>query len=132
MEELIQEVKVLAEAQVQQQRTQQCSQEELIAIIKEQLEILKTNKGNSNFFTAEGIANSISEFKYSSEEGITFPEFYRRFETIFSKRCASWSDEQKVSLLLQKLGTDENTKYTNLILQKKKKKKKKKNRRDFV
>ena len=41
MEELIQAVKVLAETQVQQQRTQQCLQEELITIRKEQLEILK-------------------------------------------------------------------------------------------
>ena len=49
MEELIQAFKVLVEAQVQQQRTQQCLQEELNAIRKEQLEILK-NKGNSNFF----------------------------------------------------------------------------------
>ena len=46
MEELIQAVKVLVE---QQQRTQQCLQEELIAISKEQLEILKTNKGNPVF-----------------------------------------------------------------------------------
>ena len=51
MEELIKVIKVLAEVQVQQQRSQQCLlQEELIAIRKEQLEILKTKKGNSNFF----------------------------------------------------------------------------------
>ena len=49
MEELKQAVK-FAEVQVQQQRTQQWLQEELIAIRKEQLEILKTNKGNSHFF----------------------------------------------------------------------------------
>ena len=47
-QELIQAVKFLTEAQVQQQRTQQCFQEELIVIRKEQFEILKTNKGNSN------------------------------------------------------------------------------------
>ena len=39
MEELIQTVEVLAEAQVQQQRTQLCLQEELIAFRIEQLEI---------------------------------------------------------------------------------------------
>ena len=108
IEKLIQAVKV------QQQWSQQCLQEKLIAIRKEQLEILKV-KGNSNFFMGEGIINSISEFKYSPEEGIKFPAFYQRFETIFSKWCASSLDEQKVSLLLQKLGTDENTKNTNLI-----------------
>ena len=28
------------------------------------------------FFRAEGIVNSISEFKYTPEEGITFSAFY--------------------------------------------------------
>ena len=67
---------------------------------------------------AEENGNSISEFKYSSEKGIMFPAFYLRFETIFSKWCAFWLDEQKVSLLLQKSGIDKNMWYTNLILPK--------------
>ena len=37
----LQAVKILVEAQVQQQKTQQCLQKELIAVKKEQLEILK-------------------------------------------------------------------------------------------
>ena len=50
---------------------------------------------------------------------MTFPAYFRRYETIFSKRCLLWSDKEKVTLLLQKLGSQENTKYTNLILPRK-------------
>ena len=49
----------------------------------------------------------------------TFPTYFCRYETIFTKRCKQWSDKEKSTLLLQKLGTEENTKYTNLILPKK-------------
>ena len=79
----------------------------------------KTNDNASRFFSAEGIANSLAEFKYDAEWGDTFPAYYRRFETIFTKRCEKWSDEEKITLWLQKLGTEENTKFTNLILPKK-------------
>ena len=79
----------------------------------------KTNDNASWFFSAEGIANSLVEFKYDAERGDTFPAYYRRFKTIFTKRCEKWSDEEKITLLLQKLGTEENTKFTNLILPKK-------------
>ena len=48
--------------------------------------------------------------------GVTFPAYFRRFETIFEKKCEGWTDKQKVSLLLQKLGTHENNKYTNFVL----------------
>ena len=55
----------------------------------------KTNDNASRFFSAEGIANSLAEFKYNTERGDTFPAYYRRFETIFTKRCEKWSDEEK-------------------------------------
>ena len=70
----------------------------------------------SNTFSAEGIANSLSEFIYKPEEGITFPAYFKRYKTIFAKRCQSWSNEEKIMLVLQKLGTQENKKYTNYIL----------------
>ena len=70
----------------------------------------------SNTFSAEGIANSLSDFIYKPEEGITFPAYFKRYETIFAKRCQSWSNEEKIMLVLQKLGAHENTKYTNYIL----------------
>ena len=70
----------------------------------------------SNTFSAEGIANLLSEFIYKPEEGITFPAYFKRHETIFAKRCQSWCDEEKIMLVLQKLATHDNTKYTNYIL----------------
>ena len=70
----------------------------------------------SNTFSAEGIANSFSEFIYKPKDGISFPAYFKRYETIFAKRCQSWSDEEKIMLVLQKLGTYENMKYMNYIL----------------
>ena len=35
------------------------------------------------FFTPDVVANSIGEFSYSPEEGITFAAYFRRYEDIF-------------------------------------------------
>ena len=78
-----------------------------------------TTERKQNLFSAEGIANCLTEFQYDPQNGSTFPNYYRRFETIFTKRCHDWSDEEKVTLLMQKLSTEANTKYSNLILPKK-------------
>ena len=78
-----------------------------------------TTERKQNLFSAEGIANCLTEFQYDPQNGSTFPNYYRRFETIFTKRCHDWSDEEKVTLLMQKLSTEVNTKYSNLILPKK-------------
>ena len=78
----------------------------------------KSNDSASRFFSAASIANSLAEFKYDLERGDTFPAYYCKFEMIFTKRCEKWSDEEKITLLLQKLGTEENTKFTNLIFTK--------------
>ncbi|GAB1605680.1 hypothetical protein Ahia01_000850300 [Argonauta hians] len=75
--------------------------------------------GKRNSFTAEGIADSLTEFVFDSENGFTFPAYFRRFESIFNNRCQDWSDVEKVTLLLQKLGTTENTKFRNFILPRK-------------
>ncbi|GAB1600645.1 uncharacterized protein LOC115210495, partial [Argonauta hians] len=55
----------------------------------------KSDDSASRFFSVEGIANSLAEFRYDPEGGDMFPAFYRRFETIFRKRCEKWSDEEK-------------------------------------
>ena len=72
--------------------------------------------GGLNTFSAEGIANLLSEFIYKPEEGMIFPVYFKRYKTIFAKRCQSWSNEENIMLVLQKLGTHEKTKYTNYIL----------------
>ena len=76
-------------------------------------------KEGLRIFSAEVIYNSLSKFWHMPDEGINFSAYFRSYETIFSKRCQSWSDEEKITLLLQKLGPQENTKYTNFILTKK-------------
>ena len=121
--------KTLLEAQIQNQKDQQLFRDGLLELRRQQQDdtkalfeaitaVKKENPVNS-YFSAEGIANSITEFKFDPDEGITFPAYFRRFESIFEKKCQSWSDEQKVILVLQKLGTDENNKYTNFVLPRK-------------
>ena len=39
------------------------------------------------FFTAEAIVNSITEFKYCSEEGVTFPFYFRKNADLYKKEC---------------------------------------------
>ena len=70
----------------------------------------------SRIFSAERISNSLSKFCYDPDNGMTFAAYVKRYETIFSKRCLLWSDKEKVALLLQKLYSQEVTKYTNLML----------------
>ena len=125
--ELAQMLAQSIQLQSQQIAQTQERQERQLELLREQMnrqhvnftEILKNSENKSNYFSAEGISNSLTEFNYDPETGSTFPAFYKRFETIFTKRCEGWTDEEKVSLLLRKLGTQENTKYTNLILPKK-------------
>lgn len=128
MEKLVEMTKMLCTSLQQQQQQhlelQQQHQELQQQILQQQksLEtILKQSTGErkNTVFSAEGIANSLSEFIYEPDSGITFPAYFKRFETIFTKRCQHWSDEERVTLLVQKLGTNENTKYSNLILPRK-------------
>lgn len=139
MDELVELTKALVSSQLEQQKLQMEQQKknqdfqdylqhEMLDLRKQQANDTKLlfeavaqvrTMESSNYFTAEGIANSITEFVYDPENGITFQAYFRRFETIFNKRCETWSDEQKVGLLLQKLGPNESTKYTNLLLPRK-------------
>ena len=86
---------------------------------QENFEKLLTNQvaqeRGSRIFLAERISNSLSEFRYNPDNGVTFSAYFRRYEMILSKRYLLWSDEEKITLLLQKLGSQENTKYTNWI-----------------
>ena len=58
---------------------------------QENFEKLLTNQvaqeKGSRTFSAEGVSNSLSEFRYDLDNGVMFPAYFRRYETIFSKRC---------------------------------------------
>ena len=95
-------VQQLQQQFVQQQENFQKQQTDVQKQIVKQQDILQKilkqgewEKG-SNTFSVEGIANSLSEFIYKPEEGITFPAYFKRYETIFEKRCQLWSDEKKL------------------------------------
>ena len=57
-----------------------------------------TEECGSRFFASVGILNSLSEFQYEPDNGITFPAYFRRYETIFMKRYKQWSNEEKITV----------------------------------
>ena len=61
--------------------------------------------------------NSVSKFKYSPEEEVTFATYFHFYVEVFPKNCTTWSDEQKIRLLLGKFTHSEYKKYANYILQ---------------
>ena len=74
---------------------------------------LQKNKVIDIFF-AEGISNSLSEFKFDPDSGSTFLAYFRWYEAIFTKRCEQLPDEEKKITI-----SSEDTKYANRILPKK-------------
>ena len=52
-------------------------------------------KKTSDSFMPDAIANSIREFIYNPDEGISFQTNYRRYEGIFQKDCLHWNDKKK-------------------------------------
>ena len=82
----------------------------------------KSADGNSSTisFTLNVTANSIGKFTYNRKEGITFASYFWRYE-IFKRECKTWTDEEKLCLLLCKLSPAEHKKYCNCILPKKNK-----------
>ena len=45
----------------------------------------------------------------------TFDAFYRKYEDVFNVDCKEWTNEEKVRLLLRKLGTSEHCKFVDFI-----------------
>ncbi|XP_036357551.1 uncharacterized protein LOC115209496 [Octopus sinensis] len=64
------------------------------------------------------VANSITEFRYEPDEGVTFEVYYRRYEQIFNKECKDWDDDIKTRLSLKKLAAGEHKHYSNYVLSK--------------
>ncbi|XP_014784252.1 uncharacterized protein LOC106879270 [Octopus bimaculoides] len=69
-------------------------------------------------FSPDYVANSITEFKYEPDEGVTFEAYYRRYEQIFNKECKDWDEDMKTHLILRKLA-GEYEHYSNYVLPKK-------------
>ena len=83
-------VQQLQQQFVQQQENFQKQQTDVQKQILKQQDILQKillKQGEREKGSAEGIANPLSEFIYKLEEGITFPAYFKRYKTIFAKRC---------------------------------------------
>ncbi|CAH8606257.1 unnamed protein product [Schistosoma rodhaini] len=78
----------------------------------------RTNVSNSTM-TPDSIANSITEFRFDPESGVTFEAWFKRHEDLFINECKEWDESSKLRLLLRKLGVSEHEKFCNFILPKK-------------
>lgn len=62
--------------------------------------------------TPDAVQNTVSEFVYHPDEGLTFSAYVRRYEQIFNQECIVWEDKR---LLLRKIAQIEYEKYCNHI-----------------
>lgn len=82
------------------------------------LELIKKPGNTISAFSPGTVSNSKTEFSYDPEESKTFVAYFRRYEEIFREDCKSWTNEERVRLLLNKLALAEHEKYRNFILSK--------------
>ena len=103
-----------------QQAQFEASQLKLIETLTRQFSIQPGSKPEAVKPSAsvDAIVNSITEFSYDPDAGLTFDSWFKRYEDIFRVDLVENDDAWKVRLLLRKLGTTEHTKYTNFILPK--------------
>ena len=66
--------------------------------------------------TIDMVVNSICEFQFDATSGLTFDCWFKKYEDVFNIELAQIADDQKVRLLLRKLGSTEHDRYVNFIL----------------
>lgn len=77
-----------------------------------------TRSAANNELVIEALANSIQEFSYDPENGLTFDKWYNRYEDAFIAARAQMDEQAQIRLLLRKLDQKSHTKYVNYILPK--------------
>uniref|UniRef100_A0A182R7Y8 DUF7083 domain-containing protein n=1 Tax=Anopheles funestus TaxID=62324 RepID=A0A182R7Y8_ANOFN len=62
------------------------------------------------------LAGQIKDFRFNTEESVTFTGWFSRYEDLFEKDAHKLEDDGKVRLLLRKLGLLEHERYTSYVL----------------
>lgn len=44
---------------------------------------------------SDAVQNTISEFVYNPDDGLTFAAYFHRHEEIFSQECSGWEEDEK-------------------------------------
>ena len=57
----------------------------------------------SRIFSADGILNSLSEFRYDPDNGMTFPPYFRVYKTIFFKKMSTLVQRRKSYIVTSKI-----------------------------
>ena len=113
------------EEERERERVELCEQLMAMQVKSDQrLELLtqafrNKNVDDENAFSQSAIWAAIDTFHHEPEKGLTFENYYRRFEDTFKVDCSQWSDAKKSRLLLRKLGQAEHEKFVDYILPKK-------------
>lgn len=66
----------------------------------------------------DSLASNVKEFRYDTENSITFSSWFSRYEELFANDAARLDDQAKVRLLMRKLGIAEHERYCSFILPK--------------
>nr|CAJ00233.1 TPA: gag-pol polyprotein [Schistosoma mansoni] len=94
-------------------------QNTLIELLVKNMSISSRTDVSNSTMTPDSIANSIAEFRFDPESGVTFEAWFKRHEDLFINECKEWDESSKLRLLLRKLGVSEHEKFCNFILPKK-------------
>ncbi|XP_055522486.1 uncharacterized protein K02A2.6-like [Wyeomyia smithii] len=66
----------------------------------------------------DSIGANIKDFRYDTEEGVTFAAWFSRYDELFAKDAARLDDAAKVRLLVRKLGVAEHERFLSFIMPK--------------
>ncbi|KHJ40603.1 hypothetical protein D918_09378 [Trichuris suis] len=99
--------------------TQEHLQQQLMELQVTQQDSAKTQHWMERLIPSiDSISNSISEFTYDAENGLTFESWFKRYEDVFKVDAASLPDDARVRLLLRKLPAALHDKYAKYVLPK--------------
>ena len=101
-----------------QQQKQMEKQLKLIEALTQRLNLKpsETVSHESPSSSIDSLANSITEFCYNPESGLTFDTWFKRWEDMFQTDFRCQDDSWKVRLLMRKLGTNEHSRFIDHIL----------------
>ena len=97
----------------QQQAQFEAAQLNLIEALKSQLMLPpgSSTAAVKPCASVDAIVSSISTFSYDPDAGLTFENWFQRYEDVFRVELSGNGDAQNVRLLLRKLGATEHAKY---------------------
>ncbi|KAA3675813.1 uncharacterized protein DEA37_0005280 [Paragonimus westermani] len=103
----------------QQQKIFEQSQAKLIEMLTQKFSSQSLGVANEDQLpTPESMIQQVSEFHFDAIGGVTFDSWFHKYEDIFRVEMVQLFEDEKVRLLLRRLGTTEHERFVNFILPK--------------